>query len=140
MPPTFVFLAVVLLITGGLFALVFVGPVFAVIVMAIAALLFWVFAALSDRPDSGIATGERPRALRRFAGILFLLSVIISVVLQGYLYWNSDACESYDWLDGTVDGRCNPMIHAITGADSGLPVPTPAHGSWEAEAPQEQTQ
>lgn len=124
MPPTTVFVIVALFITGGLVALVFVGPIFAIAILVIAGLLFWIGASLAARADSGLSSAERPRAVRRIAWVLFLLTVIASVAMQAHLLWDHEACIVYDWLDGTVDGRCDPLIHGIAGTDDGLSAPT----------------
>lgn len=97
---------------------IFVGPIFGFFMVAVAGGLYLLAHLLVNARGAGVAEARRPSTLRRLGMLIFLVAVILSVTMQGILYYDADACAAYDWLDNVIDGECRPYVAAIMEAES----------------------
>lgn len=116
-----VMVVLALLLGSMIVGTIFVGPLFGFLLVVIAGALFALARSAVHSRDAGVAAAQRPAVMRRIAALLFLVALIGSVTVQGFLYHSPDACadiEWLDWLDNKADGQCQPYLQAIMRAES----------------------
>lgn len=78
--------------------------------VAAAATLILYFVALLAVPNAPSVGMPRRRLMTAITLVLFLVNVGLAINLHLRLEHLDETCYDYDWVDGTIDGRCDSLF------------------------------